>query len=470
MVITLPRTAPSDQGVDSRAVTRFLDALVDGDIEAHSLMLLRHGAVVAEGHWAPYAPGQVNLLYSLSKSFVSMAAGIAMAERRFGLDDRVVDLIPELVPDDIDDNWRQVSVGDCLRMATGHLDDPMFRPGDDDWLTAFLRLPPEREPGSVFTYNQLATYTVARLIEATSGKPLLDYLRPRLLDPLGIEQAAWLTDGHGHACGFSGLHVSTDAVARLGQFLLQRGQWRGRQLVPAAWVDLATSLQMPNNGAHRRPGAEEPPPDWGRGYGFQFWLCRHGFRGDGAFGQFCLVLPEHDTVLAMTAETTQMQAVLNAVWEHLLPGLGASGSATGDGEVASRLDGVEIACPADDGSGSGTHALHRTGGDAAPSVSTVAIEPSADSWIAEFRAGDRSCRLPIGNGAWASGAWMDDPGVPFRCAGGWVDGRFRAQLRMIRTPHVIELLVDLGRGAVELQWREPPLHGTEPEAHSISAR
>lgn len=467
---TLPRTAPSDQGVDSRAVTRFVDALVDGGIEAHSLMLLRHGTVVAEGHWAPYAPEQVNLLYSLSKSFVSMAAGIAMAERRFGLDDRVVDLMPELVPDDIDDNWRRVTVRHCLRMATGHLDDPMFRPGDDDWLTAFLRLPPEREPGSVFTYNQLATYTVARLIEATSGKPLLDYLRPRLLDPLGIEHAAWLTDRHGHACGFSGLHVSTDAIARLGQLLLQRGQWAGQQLVPAEWVDQATSLQMPNDAAHRRPGVDEATFDWRHGYGYQFWMCRHGFRGDGAYGQFCLVLPEHDTVLAMTAETTQMQDVLDAVWEQLLPGLGAEGSTRADAELMSRLEHVAIACPPDDASGTGADALRRAGGGAAPSVDTVTIEPSGDGWVAGFRAGDRSFRLPIGNGAWASGRWMDDPGVPFRSAGGWVDGRFRAQLRMIQTPHVVELVADPGQGTGALQWREPPLHGTEPEAHSTSAR
>lgn len=462
----LPRTAPSEQGVDGRAVVRFVDALAAGGAETHSLLLLRHGAVVAEGHWSPYASAQGNLLYSLSKSFVSMAAGIAVEEGRFGLDDRVVDIVPELAPDDIDDRWRRVTVRDCLRMATGHLDDPQFRPRGD-WLTAFLRLPPEREPGTVFTYNQLATHTVARLVEATSGRGLLDYLRPRLLDPLGIERAAWLTDVHGHAYGFSGLHVSTDAIARLGQLLLQRGEWEGSQLVPVEWVDLATTPQMPNDGAHRRPGAEEPPPDWGRGYGFQFWMCRHGFRGDGAYGQFCLVLPEQDAVLAMTAETTEMQSVLDAVWEHLVPGLGTGGSAEADAELRSRLDDASIECPAHDGSGTHTDTLARTGGDAAPAVDSVTIEPSEDGWIAQFRAGDRSWRLPIGNGSWASGQWMDDPGVPFRSAGGWTDGRFRAHLRMLQTPHVIELVADSASGTVELQWREPPLHGAEPAAHSI---
>lgn len=463
----LPQATPSAQGVDAAAVGDFLDALTGSGVETHSLVLLRHGAVVAEAHWSPYEAGQLNLLYSLSKSFVSAAAGIAVAEKRFRLDDRVVDLVPDLVPDDVHDRWRRVTVRDCLCMATGHLDDPAIRPGADDWLAGFLRLPPEREPGSVFTYNQLATYTVARLIEARSGERLLDYLRSRLLDPLGVPDAAWLTDGHGHDCGFSGLHLSTDAIARFGQLLLQHGRWDDRQLVPADWVALATSLQMPNDAAHRRPGADEPTFDWGHGYGFQFWMCRNGFRGDGAYGQFCLVLPEQDAVLAMTAETTQMQDVLDAVWQHLLPGLGTGGTAAADDALAAWLAAAAIEPPTDDGSGRGTDVLARAGGDAAPSVRSLAIRSEGDGWCATFRTGADSWQLPIGSGTWSAGAWQGDHGLPFRSAGGWADGVFRAELRMIRTPHVIRLIADPGGATVELHWRQPPLHGLEPAAHRI---
>ncbi|WP_446663803.1 serine hydrolase domain-containing protein [Flexivirga sp. B27] len=465
----LRRSTPSDAGVDAAAVTGFLDALTGAGIEAHSLMLLRHGAVVAEAHWAPYEAGQVNLLYSLSKSFTSVAAGIAMGEKRFQLDDRIVDLVPELVPDDVADTWRRVTVRDCLRMATGHLDDPEVHPGEGDVLAAFLRLPPESEPGSVFTYNQLATYTIARLVESSIGLRLLDYLRQRLFEPIGIGPAAWLTDGHGHDFGFSGLHVSTDAIARLGQLLLQRGRWDARQLVPADWVELATSPQMPNDGAHRKPGVEEPTFDWGHGYGFQFWMCRNGFRGDGAYGQFCVVLPEQDAVLAMTAETTEMQTVLDAVWEHLLPGLSGAGSGSGDAVLADRLAAPTIAPPPDDAGGAGTESLRRTGGDAAPSIDSVQVEADGEHWVAVLSSGQRSWRLPIGRGTWLAGVWDGDPGLPFRCAGGWLDGVFRAELRMIRTPHVIQLVVDPARHTVEMRWRQPPLHGLEPADHSISA-
>lgn len=463
----LPTATPRSQGVDACAIEGFVDALADDGIELHSLMLLRHGHVVAEAYWAPYASGQINLLYSLSKSFVSMAAGIAVAEGRFGLGDRVVDVVPEFVPEDVDDRWRRVTVRDCLRMATGHLDDPWLFPQHRDWLAEFLRLAPESAPGSVFTYNQLATYTVGRIVTATTGQRLLDYLEPRLLEPLGVTRAAWLTDGRGRDCGFSGLHVTTDAVARLGQLLLQGGKWDGRQLVPADWIEQATTVQMPNDGAHRRPGAEEPAPDWGRGYGYQFWMCRHGFRGDGALGQFCVVLPEEDAVLALTAETDRMQVVLDALWEQLLPGVTGGGSEQDDARLATRLQRVAIATPPDDEGGTGTGELRRSGGDAAPSVQAISIDPDGAGWVARLTVGERVFRLPIGNGSWAEGVWLDDVSLPFRSAGGWRDGRFIAQLRMVRTPHTIELVADPQAGTAALAWRFPPLHGAEPEAHSI---
>jgi hypothetical protein len=199
-------------------------------------------------------------------------------------------------------------------------------------------------------------------------------------------------------------------------------------------------------------------------------MCRNGFRGDGAYGQFCLVLPEHDAVLAMTAETTQMQEVLDAVWEHLLPGFDAAGSAAADTELSARLAGAAIDPPSDDGSGRDTADLARSGGDGAPSGESVRIEATESGWVAEFAEGRRSWRLPIDNGSWAAGDWRGDAGLPFRSAGGWSDGVFRAELRMIQTPHVIRLVADPAAGTVELAWRQPPLHGLDPAEHSISTR
>jgi CubicO group peptidase (beta-lactamase class C family) len=137
-------------------------------------------------------------------------------------------------------------------------------------------------------------------------------LRPRLFEPLGIENAEWSTSPQGISAGGWGLFIRTEDIAKFGQLLLQKGQWNGKQIIPASWVEQATSKQVSNG--------SDPTKDWDQGYGFQFWRCRHGaYRGDGAFGQFCVVLPEQDAVVAITADTKDMQAELNIVWDKLLP-------------------------------------------------------------------------------------------------------------------------------------------------------
>lgn len=467
-MVDLPRATPSSREVDASGIAHFLDGLEAADIELHSFMLLRHGDVIAEATWTPYQPGQLNLLYSLSKSFVSVAAGLAIAEERFGLDDRIVDLFPEFATN-ASPHWQHVTVRHCLSMATGHLDDPVFPKGDTDWLSFFLTVPPEREPGTVFTYNQLATHAVARIVHKTTRQRLIDYLRPRLFEPIGITDAAWLTDGRGHDAGFSGLHLSTDAIARFGQLLLQQGNWEGRQLVPAGWIAEATSLQMANDGAHRKAGtAPEPGSDWGRGYGYQFWMCRCGYRGDGAYGQFVLVLPEHDAVLVTTASTEQMQSVLDLVWSTLLPAFDQPGDEHSDAALRDRLCDAAIDGPADDRSGTTTMDLAREGHGCAPTVTSVRVGRDADDYVLTFRAGDDAMwHMPVGSGCWKPGLWMDDPGVPFASLGGWRDGTFVAHLRMIQTPHLLVLRADPTSSSVTLDWRDWPLHGAAPEWSSL---
>lgn len=464
------RATPSSQGVDARAVLDFLDGVEAADIELHSLMLLRGSAVIAEATWAPYEPGRLNLLYSLSKSVVSTAAGLAIEEGRFGLDDRVVDLMPHLVPADVDERWTLITVRHCLTMATGHLQDPPRPAHGTDMLAAFLRLPPEADPGTVFTYNQMATHTVARIVAHTTGQRLLDYLRPRLLDPLGIEDAAWFTDGLGHDLGFSGLHLPTDAVARFGQLLLQEGRWEDRQLVPAEWIAQATSYQMDNDDSGDPPGRpREEVSDWDLGYGFQFWMCREGYRGDGAYGQFCLVLPDRDAVLVLTAEHEAMQDMLDQVWTHLLPGFDRPGSAEADEELRDRLAAAHLDGPGDDASGTATDELRREGGNAAPGVTSVRLERGDTADVLVFGSPEGTWRLPVGRGRWERGLWRDDPGTPFCSWGGRHESRYVAHLRMIRTPHTMVLTADPASGVVRLDWSEAPLHGPAPEAHSLTA-
>ena len=316
----LPRRQPETEGVNPAGISAFL-AAVDRDLGGlHGFMLLRHGRVLAEGAWTPYAPELPHQLFSLTKSFASTAVGLAVAEGRLTVDTPVLALFPAQAPTRPGDNLLALRVRHLLTMTTGHHTDPtgaMTAAADGDWVRAFLAQPIEHEPGTYFVYNSGASHLLAAIVTALTGQDLREYLRPRLFEPLGIAEPAWETCPRGVRIGGWGLSLRLEDIARFGQLYLQRGQWRGRRLLPEAWIADATARQVANG-----PRAER---DWEQGYGYQFWRCQHGaFRGDGAFGQFCVVLPEQEAVIAMLAGTGIMQAVLDRVWEHLLPAFGPS--------------------------------------------------------------------------------------------------------------------------------------------------
>lgn len=317
----LSRSTPESQGIASAAISDFIDAVAQDGQELHSLMVLRHGQVVVEGWWNPYAAQTPHVMYSLSKSFTSTAAGLAIAEGLLSLDDTVVSFFPEDTPETVDENLAAMRVRHLLSMATGHAQDMtgvLWGAEDGNWVRAFLSKPVENAPGAPFVYNSAATYMVSAIVEKVTGIGLLAYLEPRLLAPLGITGATWETCPRGIAVGGWGLNIKTEDIARFGQLYLQKGVWNGERLLSEEWVEAATSVQVSN-------GDPATPNDWSQGYGFQFWRSRHGaYRGDGAFGQYCVVIPEQDAVVAITSGATNMQAVLNRTWEHLLLKMEAS--------------------------------------------------------------------------------------------------------------------------------------------------
>lgn len=321
---TFPRSTPEAQGIDSRGLLEFVQALDSGVKESHSMMLVRHGQVVAEGWWHPYGPARYHQLYSLSKSFCSTAAGFAAAEGLLTLDDKVVDYFPEEAPAEISPNLATLRIRDLLTMTTGHdastIGPASYKNADGsvpNWAKIILHQPIEHEPGTHFVYNSGATYLVAAILAKVTGQTLLEYLGPRLFEPLGIENPRWENSPQGINIGGWGMSIRTEDIARFGQLYLQKGVWQGKRLLPEGWVEEATAKQVPNG--------TNPESDWNQGYGYQFWRCRHGiYRGDGAFGQFCIVFPEQDAVLALTSATPQLQNVLNIVWEKLLPLFGPS--------------------------------------------------------------------------------------------------------------------------------------------------
>jgi CubicO group peptidase (beta-lactamase class C family) len=455
----LSPATPESQGVATAAVRELIQAF-DGLDGLHSLVLVRHGHVIAEAAWSPFRVDAPQHVYSISKSFTSTAVGFAIAEGLFGLDDRVVELFPESAPAVVDERLAALRVRHLLAMSAGHDWDSMdvlFAAGEGDWVAAFLGVPLKYEPGTEFFYDTGASFVLSALVQKTSGLRLLDYLTPRLFEPLGITGAQWYRNSEGIDFGGFGLCVSARDIAALGQLYLQRGRWGDEQLLSEDWVDAATSFQTDNS-------TFGGTADWQSGYGYQFWRGVHGYRGDGAFGQYCLVIPEADVVVAITGSLMDMQVPLYPVWQGLLPSLSDAplpenpdaaaefaadvarltvaapgGARTTD--TAKRIDGLRYELE------SNVHGFH-----------SVSLRIGASSTLIELRAAGVEHELLVGYGEWAThelALWPDE-GDRFAGRGGWTgEKRFSARIVALGSPFTIDLdATFIGDGAVELTARQ----------------
>ncbi|HEV3380023.1 MAG TPA: serine hydrolase domain-containing protein [Trebonia sp.] len=456
----MPRAAPSPSGASSRAISALLGRLDEKSIECHSLMVVRHGHVVAEGWWAPYSADRPHLLYSLTKSFTSVAVGLAIADGLLSLGDRVVDVLPDHVPTDISEQGRRITVHHLLSMTAGHRTDTLaeawqLEPGD--LVKGFLRLPFDTAEGTRHTYDNSTTFILARMVERVVGRDLPEFLDERLFTPMGIDHAEWDRVGSGAAFGFHGLHLRTEAVAAFGELLLRGGLWGGKQLVPREWVELATGRHIDSR--HYAEGADGA--DFLCGYGYQFWLSRHGFHGSGAFGQHCVVVPSHDLVVILTSaqqEVQQAQDVLDAIWECLLPDIEHPGSTRDDEILSTRLRGLSLAVmPGSAGpERSVTATLDASAdGSALPVGTTVIVRPNDGGWLVRF---ESLFEVEVGLGEWRESSPL---GRPVCASGAWQGSTFVADLYIITTPHHVRLAVDADARTAVTTWSTVPL--TSPD-------
>jgi CubicO group peptidase (beta-lactamase class C family) len=434
---SLPRSSPEAQGISSAAVLEFIEAAARELDSLHSFMLVRHGHVVAECWWAPYAAESPHMLFSLSKSFTSTAVGLAVADGKLSVDDPILKFFPDEAPVEPSANLKGMRLSDLLRMSTGHQVEPARKP-TEPWVKTFLGQPVPFKPGTHFLYNTSATYMLSAAVQKATGQTVLEYLKPRLFDPLGIENPTWEKSPQGISTGGYGLSIRTEDIARFGQLYLQKGEWGGKQLVPKAWVEAAAARQTSNG--------SNPKSDWDQGYGYQFWRCRHGaYRGDGAFGQYCIVLPEQDAVIAITAGLRDMQAVLNLVWDKLLPGMKSSTKSPDDAtraKLAKTLKGLTLRLP--EGMRTPPKPLGKKYVFPANDrkIESISLETGAEDGQATLltRIDGVDRRIVCGLGAWKKGpaAWTRLPEQPAAASGAWTkDDTFMAKICFTQTPFVV---------------------------------
>lgn len=307
------------------AFASYLQAVADHNEDLHSIMVLQHDKVLKEKF---FQGDSAHILNSVSKTFTSTAVGIAISEGLLALDEKIVDIFPELVTESVSDTMKRVTVRNLLTMNSGHGTEPASVRRSNDWVQAFLESHLDYEPGTCYCYNSYGTYVLSAAVQKRSGQKIVDYLDTRLWQPLGIEKPRWQESPAGINTGGWGLYLKTEDLARMGLCILNGGKFGGKQVIPAEWVAEMGKYQVPsvNAGVNQHQaverGMDPTENDWMQGYGYQMWRCRHNaFRADGANGQYIIIIPEKDAVIVTTANIRDMAEELNLIWDNLLPAL-----------------------------------------------------------------------------------------------------------------------------------------------------
>ncbi len=330
------RTAPEDVGIRSEGILRFLDAVEPGLTEMHGLVIMRHNKICCEGWWAPYAPGMPHMCASLTKTYMGTAIGIAIREGLLTLDTHVTEIFPEYVPEKPSEYFDELTIRHILTMGSGMTAFPEMEGG---WVKNFIAMPLNHKPGTSFWYNSVGSTFLGKVIEKLTGKDVYEYLSEKLFPYIGINSKNIM-----HGIAPEGMDMwawrtvsTTEDNLRLMKLYMDGGTVDGQRILPEEYVRLATSKQIENaNEAALQRGDMEACS----GYGYQMWMCSRpgAYRADGAAGQFSIVIPDKDMIVAMNqnAPNGNPNMVLKKLWECLMPYV-EDGPVEKDEDAAMRL-------------------------------------------------------------------------------------------------------------------------------------
>lgn len=305
------KAAPEEVGITSKSIEKFLEKLEGKKIPIHSFHMLRHGKLVAETYYAPYEGDMPHRMFSITKSFVSLAIGLLEEEGKLSLDDSIADYFKDKQPDDgVQPLLQRTTIRDMLKMQSPHGKTTFKQMNLDDWTKTFFQVRADHLPGTVFTYDTSASHTLAALVERLSGMELLEYLRVKFLDEIGFSKESYtLKDPSGVTQGGSGLVCTPMDILKVIKLVADGGVYNGKQLLPKAYLREAIKNQV---GTFIKGATYEEM----QGYGYQIWQVRDGgycFYGMG--GQYAVVLPKKDIIFVTTADTQRIKGGTQAIFD-----------------------------------------------------------------------------------------------------------------------------------------------------------
>lgn len=315
------KATPEACGVSSESIINFVEALCQGlsDQETHSFLLLRHGKLLCEGYFAPYNKETEHTLFSVSKSFTSIAIGFLIEEGKIKLDDYIYTYFPELITPDINEENKKIKIHDLLSMSFGQEGGAVHEAQKRKDLSSamlydFFYRKKEIECGVKFRYDAFGTYMLAALVRKLTGMNVVEYLMPKLFEPLDIPQPLYQKDSIGNNIGYTGMRMRARDLAKVGYVYLNGGRWNGAQLIPEGWVKLATQKHISTEGC--KTGI-----DWEQGYCYQFWKGRFNTtRLCGAHGQMCVIMPDYDAIFVINSgyDNDKLSYILESFYENIM--------------------------------------------------------------------------------------------------------------------------------------------------------
>ncbi len=459
----LPRALPSQKGVPPKYIADMVREYINSGLMLQSYMVVKDGCVISEGWYKPYAAEYRHMMFSITKGFTSLAAGMAIDEGLISLDDKVIDFFPDKLACEPCENMQKLKIKHLLTMTVGQdygvfVKDAKFK---EDFIKYFLTYYVENEPGSVYLYNNASTCVLAAIIERRSGKSLEEYLKPRLLEPLGITDYVWEKSSDGINYGALGLSIKTEDMAKYGLLLAQNGKYNGRQLVSPKYLKDATSIHI-----------IQPPqsPDWNAGYGYQYFRNSRedSFRSDGAFGQLCVVVPKHNLVVVTTAGLYDMQKEMDIMFDNLICRLNDNCGAVSDGQDELERLNSSLCIDIPTGDPVPEVKIHLSGVKLRASknpysISHIKLDAREIGTCLSFYYGDEEVKCLVGYGEWqknqsehknAMTAIEEYNMHEFKCcAGAWRKNIFKCTFVYPCTPFVDEFEFDIRDDFIKIDLR-----------------